>query len=86
MARSIGVIECNSYSDVVAAADRAVKVADIRLVRQEQIGDAQVAVIVEGETDEVSRALAAADNGAPDNLTTTLVTNISNKVASVFKL
>ena len=41
MARSVGIIECNCYSEVLAAADRMDKAADIRLVRQEQIGDAR---------------------------------------------
>ena len=86
MARSIGIIESNGYSDVVAAADRMVKAADIHLVRQEQIGDAQVALIVEGDADEVSRALEAAEQDAPTELTTTLVSNVGSKVLSVFKL
>lgn len=86
MARSVGVIEYNGYSDIVAAADRMVKAADIRLVRRENIGDAQVALIIEGDTNEVERALGAAKQGAPEALTTTLVSNVSSRVISVFNL
>lgn len=86
MARSVGIIECDCYSDVVAAADRMDKAADIRLVRQEQIGDAQVALIAEGETEEVARALEAAKQGAPHQLTTRLIPNTSSKVLSMFDL
>lgn len=86
MARSIGIIESSGYSAVVAAADRMVKAADIHLVRQEQIGDAQVALIVEGETEEVTRALEAAAQDDSAALTTTLVANVGSKVLSVFKL
>lgn len=86
MAQSIGVVECNCYSDVVAAADRMVKAANIRLARQEQIGDAQVALIFQGEADEVARAVIAAKTGAPETLRATLIANVSTKVESVFRL
>lgn len=86
MARSLGIVECNCYSEVLAAADRMDKAADIRPVRQEQIGDGRVALVVEGETDEVSRSLEAAKNGAPEALTATLVPNTSTKVLSLFDL
>ena len=86
MARSIGVVECDCYSDVVGAADRLIKAADVRLKRREEIGDGHVALIIEGETDEVERGLAAAKDGAPESLWTTLVPNASNRVTGVFKL
>ncbi|MBI2170962.1 MAG: BMC domain-containing protein [Chloroflexi bacterium] len=86
MAQALGIIECDCYSDVVAAADRADKAADVRLVRQEQIGGHQVALIIEGNSDEVTRALDAASQGAPSTLKTTLVTNADPKVVSVFDL
>ncbi|MBI2170961.1 MAG: BMC domain-containing protein [Chloroflexi bacterium] len=86
MAKSIGVVECNCYSDVVAAADRMVKAANIHLARQEQIGDAQVALIFEGDTDEVTRAAEAAKKTAPETLKATVIANTSSRVLSVFRL
>lgn len=86
MARSIGVVECDCLSDVIKAADRMVKAADIRLVRQEQIGNSKIAVILEGETDDVERALAAAKEGMPPTLTTSLVPNVREQVLSIFNL
>ena len=86
MARSVGIVECNCYSDVVSAADRMDKAADVRLVRQEQIGDARVALVIEGETAEVSRALDAAKESAPEALSTTSIPNTSTKVLSLFDL
>lgn len=86
MAWSVGVIECDCYSAIVAAADRADKAAKLRLVRQEQIGGARVALVIEGETDEVTRGLGAAKQGAPEALTTTLVPNANTKVLALFDL
>ena len=86
MARSVGLIECNCYSDVLAAADRADKAADIQLVREELIGDARVAVVLEGETAEVERALEAAKQGTHEPFTATLVPNTDPRVLSVFDL
>jgi|GEM_PF-1468740 microcompartment protein CcmL/EutN len=86
MARSIGVVECDCLSDVIKAADRMVKSADVRLVRQEQIGNSKVALVLEGETDDVERALAAAKEGMPPTLTTTLIPNIRGEVLNIFDL
>jgi hypothetical protein len=41
---------------------------------------------VEGDTDEVERALEAAKTGAPASLTVTLVPNVDNRVLSLFDL
>lgn len=86
MARSIGIVECDCLSDVVSAADRMVKTAEIRLVRQEQVGESKVALVVEGDTTEVERALEAADTDAPENLTTTLVASVRPQVLGIFDL
>ncbi len=86
MARSIGVVECDCLSDVIKAADRIVKSADVRLVRQEQIGNSKVALVLEGETDDVERALAAAKEGMSSTLTTTLIPNIRGEVLNIFDL
>lgn len=86
MAQSLGVIECDCYSDIVAAADRVDKAANVRLVRQEQIGGHQVALVIEGASDEVTRALNAASDGGPSTLKTTLVSNADPKVLGVFDL
>ncbi len=86
MSRAIGVVECDCLADVVAAADRIVKSASVRLVRREYIGDARVSLTVEGNTDEVERALNAAKKDAPATLTTTLVPNIDSRVLGLFDL
>lgn len=86
MARSIGVVECDCLSDVITAADKMVKAADVRLVRQEQVGNSKVALVLEGDTDEVERALTAAREKAPETLTATLVPNIRQQVLSIFDL
>lgn len=86
MARSIGVVKCDCLSDVIAAADKMVKAADIRLVRQEQIGNSKVALVLEGDTDEVERALRAARENAPETLRVTVVPNIRQQVLSIFDL
>ena len=86
MARSVGIVECNCLADVVAAADRMVKTAAVRLVRRENIGDARVSLSIEGDTDEVERALEAAKQSAPAGLTTTLISNIDSRVLNLFDL
>ncbi len=86
MARSVGIVECDCLSDVVSAADRMVKAAEIRLVQQEQVGESKVALVVEGDTTEVERALEAAKAEAPANLTTTLVASIRPQVLNIFDL
>jgi microcompartment protein CcmL/EutN len=86
MARSIGIVECDCLSDVVGAADRMVKTAEIRLVRQEQVGESKVALVIEGDTTEVERALESANEDAPANLTTTLVASVRPQVLSIFDL
>lgn len=86
MARSVGIIECDCLSDVLTAADRMVKSADVRLVRQVQIGDSKLALVAEGDTDEIERALKAAREGAPEGLTITLVPNVRPQVLGIFDL
>ncbi len=86
MPRSVGIVECDCLSDVVSAADRMVKAADIRLVRQVQIGNSKLAVILEGDTAEVERALEAASEGAPAELKTELVASVRPQVLSLFDL
>lgn len=86
MARSVGIVECNCLADVVAAADRMVKTASVRLVRRDFIGDSRVSLSIEGDTDEVERALTAAKNDAPGGLTTTLISSIDSRVLSLFDL
>lgn len=86
MARSVGIVECDCLADVVAAADRMVKTAAVRLVRRDYIGDARVSLAIEGDTDDVERALAAAKQGAAAGLTTTLIANIDSRVLNLFDL
>ncbi len=86
MARSIGIVECDCLSDVLSATDRMVKAADIRLLQQEQVGDSKVALVIEGDTNEVERALKAAKQEAPPALTTTLVPNVQQQVLNIFNL
>ncbi len=86
MARSIGIVECDCLSDVLSATDRMVKAADIRLLRQEQIGNSKVALVFEGDTDEVERALKAAKEKSPEGLTANIVSNVSDRVLGVFNL
>lgn len=86
MAHSIGIVECDCLSDVITATDRIVKASDIRLLRQEQVGDSKVALVLEGDADEVDRALKAARQGAPPALTTTLVPNVKQQVMNIFNL
>jgi len=86
MASSIGIVECDCLSDVLSATDRMVKAADIRLLRQEQVGDSKVALVLEGDADEIDRALKAAKQGAPPALTTTNVPNVQQQVMNVFNL
>jgi len=71
---------------MVAAADRMVKTAAVRLVRRDYIGDARVSLAIEGDTDEVERALEAAKQNARAGLTTTLVSNIDGRVLNPFDL
>ena len=63
-----------------------VKSASVRLVRREYLGEGRVSLVVEGDTDEVERALEAAKTGAPASLTVTLVPNVDNRVLSLFDL
>jgi microcompartment protein CcmL/EutN len=86
MARSIGIIECDCLSDVVGAADRMIKAADVRLVRQVQIGNSKLALVAEGDTAEIERALTAAKEGASASLTTELVSNVRPQVLNIFDL
>lgn len=86
MARSIGVVESDSLADVISATDRMVKAADIRLLRQEQVGKSKVALVLEGDADEVDRALKAAKQGAPLALTTNVVPNVEPRVLNIFNL
>jgi microcompartment protein CcmL/EutN len=86
MARSVGIVECDCLADVVNAADRMVKSASVRLVRREYLGEGRVSLVVDGDTDEVERALEAAKTGAPASLTVTLVPNVDNRVLSLFDL
>ncbi len=86
MARSIGIVESDSLADVISAADRMVKAADIRLLRREQVGKSKVALVLEGDTDEVERALKAAKQEAPPALTTIEVPNIQPRVLNIFNL
>lgn len=86
MARSVGIVECDCLADMVAAADRMVKAASVRLIRRENLGDARVSLAIEGDTAEVERALSSAKQNAPAGLTTTLVSNIDSRVLNVFDL
>lgn len=87
MARTLGVIESHTYSDVISAADRAAKAADVRLVRYEKIGEDHVAAIFEGSAENVRIALdAASSNGHNGNLTVTFLPNVPRKVLGSFKL
>ncbi len=86
MAHSIGIVESDSLADVISAADRMVKAADIRLLRRDQVGRSKVALILEGDTDEVDRALKAAKQGSPPALTTIEVPNVQPRVLNVFNL
>ncbi len=86
MARSIGIVECDCLSDVISATDRMVEAADVRLLRQEQVGDSKVALVLEGDADEVGRALQAAKQGATPALTTIVVPNVQPRVLNIFNL
>jgi len=86
MARSVGIVECDCLADMVAAADRMVKSASIRLIRRENLGEARVSLAIEGDTAEVERALSLAKQNAPATLTTTLISNIDSRVLNVFDL
>jgi microcompartment protein CcmL/EutN len=86
MARSVGIVECDCLSDVVSAADRMAKAADISLVRQIQIGNSRLALVIEGDTDEVQRALGSAKIESNPRLTTELVVNVEPRVLKLFDL
>ncbi|MBI2172400.1 MAG: BMC domain-containing protein [Chloroflexi bacterium] len=76
MAKTLGIIEGNSYVAVLTAADRATKAADIHVMRYERIGEHDVAVVIDGDTADVQIALhAAAQDGTTGGVTTAILTN-----------
>lgn len=87
MARTVGVIEGNTYADILSAADRAAKAASVRLVRYERIGEHHVAAILEGSAENVRIALDAAANGGKNgDLKIALLPNVPRRVLGKFKL
>jgi len=90
MGRTVGVVESRSYADVLMAADRMAKAADIRFVRYENVSNGVVAVVVEGDTANVQLALAAAKNGHSgadgDSLRAELLTHVPGDVLGIFSL
>lgn len=90
MARTVGVVESHSYAEILAAADRMAKAADVRFVRYEKVSDGVVAVVVEGDAANVQLALTAAKdghNGAGANgLTTQLLAHVPGDVLGIFSL
>ena len=86
MARSIGIVECDCLSDVLSAADRMVKTADVHLMRRIQLGHSQLALVLEGDSVEVERALATVRTDIAPQLTITLIANIHPQVLRVFGL
>lgn len=90
MSRTVGVVESHSYAEVLGAANRMAKAADIRFVRYEKVSEGSVALVVEGDTANVQLALAAAKdghNGATGNgLRADLLTHVPGDVLGVFSL
>lgn len=90
MSRTVGVVESHSYAEVLGAADRMAKAADIRFVRYEKVGEGSVAVVVEGDTANVQLALAAAkaghDGANGDGLRADLLTHVGGDVLGLFSL
>lgn len=90
MSRTVGVVESHSYAEVLGAADRMAKAADIRFVRYEKGGEGWVALVVEGDTANVQLALAAAKDGHDgangSSLRADLLTHVPGEVLGVFSL
>lgn len=90
MSRTFAVIEGNSYAAVIAAADRATKAADVRVVKYEKVGEHAVATVLEGDAGDIQMALEAAKNGGnghPDGqLTMTVLASTNGKLLSAFGL
>lgn len=89
MARTFGVIEGNSYAVVLAAADRASKAADVRVVKYEKVGEHAVAAVLEGDTGDIQVALDAAkvtNGGGNGHLTTAVLAATKGKTLSAFRL
>ncbi len=89
MARTVGVVESESYAEVLAAADRMAKAADVRFVRYEKVGERLLAVIVEGDAANVQLAIAAAKNshnGDGTGLRTEFLTHVTGSVLGIFSL
>lgn len=90
MSRTVGVVESQSYAEILGAAARMAKAADIRFVRYENVGERSVALVVQGDTANVQLALAAAKdghNGTNGNgLRTDLLTHVPGEVLGAFSL
>lgn len=90
MSRTVGVVESHSYAEVLGAANRMAKAADIRFVRYEKVGEGSVALVVEGDTANVQLALAAATDGHDgtngNGLRADLLTHVPGEVLGVFSL
>ncbi len=90
MSRTVGVVESHSYADVLGAANRMVRAADIRLVRCEKVGEGALALVVEGDTADVQLALAAAKDGHDgtngNGLRAELLAHVPGEVLSVLSL
>ncbi len=89
MARTFGIIEGSSYAEVVEAADRATKTAEVRAVKYEKVGEHAVAVVLEGETGDIQLALDVAKNAnghTNGNLTTAILAGSKGKLLSTLGL
>lgn len=84
MARTFGLVEGPSYTEVVAATDRATKAADIRVVRYERVGKHDMAVVLEGDREDIRLALQAVGTG--DSLSTAILANTRYQFRSAFGL
>ena len=89
MSRTFGVIEGSGYAAVIAAADRATKAADVRVVKYEKVGEHTVGTVLEGDTNDILIALGAIKNGngrKDGQITTTILANRKRKLLSAFGL
>ena len=89
MSRTFGVIEGSSYAAVIAAAERATKAADVRVVKNEKVGEHAAAIVLEGDTGDIQIAMDELKNGngqKDGQFTPTALASTKGKLLSAFGL
>ena len=77
MSNAIGMVEFQSMTFAIDAADRMLKTARVKLEKFEKTGGGYVTVIVSGDVAAVQAALAA---GGTNHVAIKLIPNIMNEV------